>query len=46
MADASTALLHEPWKDPSLLERSGYPAPMVDLATSRQAALEAYKQRG
>jgi hypothetical protein len=25
-----------PWKDPSLLSRCGYPAPMVDLAVSRQ----------
>jgi deoxyribodipyrimidine photo-lyase len=35
-------LLHEPWKDGSLLTRSGYPAPMVDLAASRQEALTAY----
>ncbi|WP_426700370.1 cryptochrome/photolyase family protein [Rhodanobacter sp. Col0626] len=46
LADASTALLHEPWKDPALLKRSGYPAPMVDLAASRQDALVAYRQRG
>jgi deoxyribodipyrimidine photolyase len=26
-----------------LLKRSGYPAPMVDLAASRVAALEAYQ---
>ncbi|WP_108471085.1 cryptochrome/photolyase family protein [Rhodanobacter thiooxydans] len=45
LADATTALLHEPWKDPALLMRSGYPAPMVDLAVSRQAALDAYKRR-
>jgi deoxyribodipyrimidine photo-lyase len=43
LADASLALLHEPWKDASLLSRSGYPAPMVDLATSRQNALAAYQ---
>jgi deoxyribodipyrimidine photo-lyase len=45
LTDAPTALLHEPWKDPALLTRSGYPAPMVDLAASRQDALDAYKQR-
>jgi deoxyribodipyrimidine photo-lyase len=43
LADAPLDLLHEPWKDPSLLTRSGYPAPMIDLATSRQDALTAYK---
>jgi deoxyribodipyrimidine photo-lyase len=45
LANASAALLHEPWKDPSWLERSGYPAPMVDLATSRKDALAAYQTR-
>ena len=38
-------LLHAPWKDPALLRRSGYPAPIVDLAASRQAALEAWRTR-
>lgn len=42
---ASLELLHEPWRDPSLLSRGGYPAPMVDLASSRQAALAAYRSR-
>ncbi len=42
LASASRGLLHEPWKDPALLRRSGYPAPMVDLGASRQAALDAY----
>jgi len=42
LADAPLALLHEPWKDADLLKRSGYPAPMVDLAESRQRALDAY----
>lgn len=46
LAAVPTALLHEPWKDPALLKRSGYPAPMVDLAISRQDALAAYRQRG
>lgn len=44
LADAPTKLLHEPWNDPSLLKRSGYPAPMVDLSTSRKDALAAYQQ--
>jgi deoxyribodipyrimidine photo-lyase len=43
LATASSALLHEPWKDAALLKRSGYPAPMVDLGASRVAALEAYQ---
>lgn len=46
LADAPVEHLHEPWKDPALLRRSGYPAPMVDLATSRQHALDTYKQLG
>jgi len=41
-ADAPLHLLHEPWRDAALLERSGYPAPMVDLGRSGQRALEAY----
>lgn len=43
LAGAPLALLREPWKDPSLLTRSGYPAPMVDLAVSRQEALAAFQ---
>ena len=43
LADAPLDLLHEPWKDSSLLIRSGYPAPMVDLVSSRQDALTAYQ---
>lgn len=45
LADAPTALLHEPWKDADLLKRSGYPLPMVDLARSREDALAAYQAR-
>jgi len=45
LADAPLALLHEPWKDPLLLARSGYPSPMVDLAASRQGALAVYAGR-
>lgn len=45
LADAPSAVLHEPWKDAGLLGRSGYPAPMVDLGKSRQQALDAYARR-
>ena len=37
-------LLHQPWKDPALLKATGYPALMVDLGSSRSAALDAYRQ--
>jgi len=43
LASAPLPLLHEPWKDASLLQRSGYPAPMIDLGETRQAALDAYR---
>jgi deoxyribodipyrimidine photo-lyase len=43
LKDAPLPLLHEPWRDASLLSRSGYPAPMVDLAASRREALAAYQ---
>jgi deoxyribodipyrimidine photo-lyase len=43
LADAPDACVHEPWKDAALLKRSGYPAPMVDLGESRQAALATYQ---
>jgi len=46
LADAPLVLLHEPWKDRALLKRSGYPAPIVDLVTSREAALDAYRAKG
>ena len=43
LKDAPVPLLHEPWKDAALLSRSGYPAPMVDLAESRSEALGVYQ---
>ncbi|MHA6203711.1 cryptochrome/photolyase family protein [Dyella soli] len=43
LAEVPAAVLHEPWKDPACLRRSGYPAPMVDLLATRHAALEAYR---
>lgn len=45
LAGAPLDLLHEPWKDPSLLSRGGYPAPMVDLVSSRLDALAVYQAR-
>jgi deoxyribodipyrimidine photo-lyase len=45
LADVPPALVHEPWKAPGLLMRSGYPEPMVDLATSRQEALALFQAR-
>jgi len=43
LAEASDKLLYEPWTDPDLLKRTGYPAPMIDLSASRQDALSAYQ---
>jgi deoxyribodipyrimidine photo-lyase len=34
--------IHRPWDDPERLAASGYPEPIVDLATTRDAALAAY----
>ena len=34
--------LHEAWRHPAALAAKGYPAPMVDLGTSRDAALAAW----
>lgn len=44
LADAPDALLQEPWRDPALLARSGYPPPMVELKASRAAALAAWQR--
>lgn len=41
---APLPLLFEPWKDPALLRRSGYPAPMVDVGETRLAALDAWQR--
>jgi deoxyribodipyrimidine photo-lyase len=37
-------LLHEPWRDPRALAACGYPAPMVDLAATREAALDVWRE--
>ncbi len=43
LAAAPDALLQQPWQDPALLRRCGYPAPVVDPHASRAAALAAYR---
>ena len=42
--DVPAPLIQQPWKDAQLLRKTGYPAPIVDLRESREAALDAYKQ--
>jgi len=44
LAEIPIKLIHQPWRDPALLRRCGYPLPIVDLASSRQAALAAYRE--
>ena len=43
LAEVDKKQIHEPWQHEGLLEKTGYPAPMVDLGESRKEALEAYK---
>lgn len=43
LASLPARLLHEPWRDPAALAGCGYPEPMIDLKTSREAAIAAYK---
>jgi deoxyribodipyrimidine photo-lyase len=45
LSEVPVPLLHQPWTDPGVLEATGYPPPMVDLAASRASALEAYRRR-
>ncbi len=42
--DAPVQALLDPFRDPDPLRARGYPAPIVDLQTSRQAALDAYEK--
>jgi deoxyribodipyrimidine photo-lyase len=42
LADVAAPLVHQPWRDGELLRRTGYPAPMSDIAASRADALAAY----
>ena len=44
LAAAPDALLQQPWRDPALLQRCGYPPPQVDLTAARAAALAAYQR--
>ena len=44
LAHADTGSLHAPWRQPAVLARTGYPAPIVDLGASRQRALDAYER--
>lgn len=43
LAEVDKKQIHEPWKHDGLLEKTGYPAPMVGLGESRQEALDAYQ---
>ncbi|MFM2287008.1 MAG: hypothetical protein RL684_151 [Pseudomonadota bacterium] len=43
LAQLPLDLLHEPWTAPAVAARCGYPAPLVDLARSRAAALAAWQ---
>ncbi|OOG41774.1 deoxyribodipyrimidine photolyase [Rhodanobacter sp. C06] len=43
LATLPPKLLHEPWRDPAALAACGYPAPMVDLGATREAALGAWQ---
>ncbi len=42
LGDVAAPDLFAPWEHEGLLEKTGYPAPIVDLKTSRQQALDAY----
>lgn len=42
LAHAPAQWIHAPWRAPDDARRRGYPAPIVDLALSRQRALDAY----
>jgi deoxyribodipyrimidine photo-lyase len=43
LAALPAKLLHEPWRDPAALAACGYPAPMVDVGATREAALGAWQ---
>jgi deoxyribodipyrimidine photo-lyase len=44
LADFPSRDIHAPWRDPQRLHACAYPAPVVDLAASRQRALDAYRR--
>ena len=43
LGQVAGALIHRPWRESALLERTGYPPPMVDLAASRNTALSVWR---
>jgi deoxyribodipyrimidine photo-lyase len=43
LKDVSATQIHQPWLDPDILRRTGYPEPIVDLRASRESALLAYQ---
>ena len=43
LATLPPKLLHEPWRDPAALTACGYPASMVDVGATREAALGAWQ---
>jgi deoxyribodipyrimidine photo-lyase len=43
LADAPGKLVHAPWENPAWLHASAYPQPLVNLKTSREDALAAYR---
>lgn len=44
LADFPDSLIHRPWQDAERVKRSDYPAPMIDLASSRADALATYQR--
>ncbi|TCV97573.1 deoxyribodipyrimidine photo-lyase [Luteibacter rhizovicinus] len=44
LADVPASRIHAPWEDPAILRRTGYPVPLVDLKSSREDALAAYRR--
>ena len=43
LASLSAQQLHDPVKHAQAVQRTGYPAPMIDLGESRQLALKAFE---
>ncbi|BFI96122.1 MAG: deoxyribodipyrimidine photo-lyase [Rhodanobacter sp.] len=43
LAALPAKLLHEPWRDPAALAACGYPAPIVDVGATREAALATWQ---
>jgi deoxyribodipyrimidine photo-lyase len=44
LQDVPAKWIHQPWLDPDILRRTGYPDPIVDLRESRESALLAYQR--